>query len=56
MEVTHNFVEHHVCRLCGSADLQEIFTLGDQFINDFVTEDRVGSGNIAPLELVRCEL
>jgi SAM-dependent methyltransferase len=42
------------CRLCGSSDLLEVFSLGDQYINDFVTRDRVGEGLRAPLELIMC--
>ena len=42
------------CRLCGSSDLLEVFSLGDQYINDFVTRDRVGEGLKAPLELIMC--
>jgi len=42
------------CRLCGSSDLLEVFSLGEQYINDFVTRDRVGEGLRAPLELIMC--
>jgi NDP-4-keto-2,6-dideoxyhexose 3-C-methyltransferase len=42
------------CRLCGSSRLQEVFSLGDQYINDFVPPDRVGKGLRAPLEMVMC--
>ncbi len=43
------------CRLCNSVDLQEVFSLGEQYINDFVPPERVGKGKTAPLELVLCE-
>lgn len=42
------------CRLCGSSLLQEVFSLGDQYINDFVPPERVGKGLRAPLEMVMC--
>jgi NDP-4-keto-2,6-dideoxyhexose 3-C-methyltransferase len=42
------------CRLCGSGNLQDVFSLGEQYINDFVPEDRLGKGLKAPLELVMC--
>lgn len=42
------------CRLCGSADLQDLLSLGDQYINDFVPRERIGSGLRAPLDLVMC--
>lgn len=48
-------VEHVKCRLCGSAELEEAFSLGDQYINDFVTEDKINKGLKAPLDLVMCK-
>jgi NDP-4-keto-2,6-dideoxyhexose 3-C-methyltransferase len=42
------------CRLCGSDDLCEAFSLGEQYINDFVPPEKVGQGLKAPLELVMC--
>jgi NDP-4-keto-2,6-dideoxyhexose 3-C-methyltransferase len=43
------------CRLCGAPDLAEVFSLGTQYINDFVPEDRIGKGLTAPLDLVICK-
>ena len=43
------------CRLCGSSDMQEVFSLGEQYINDFVPPEKIGTGGKAPLELVLCE-
>lgn len=43
------------CRLCGSKELKDVFSLGEQFINDFVPAERIGKGLKAPLELVGCE-
>jgi SAM-dependent methyltransferase len=42
------------CRLCGSADLEDVFSLGNQYINDFVPKEKIGTGLRAPLDLVTC--
>ena len=42
------------CRLCGAGHLHEVFSLGDQYINDFVPPERIGKGLRAPLEMVMC--
>lgn len=42
------------CRLCGSADLREVFSIGNQYINDFVPKEKIGQGLRAPLDLVWC--
>jgi len=42
------------CRLCGSSDLYDVFSLGEQYINDFVPPERIGKGRKAPLDLVMC--
>lgn len=42
------------CRLCGAGGLKGVFSLGKQYINDFVPPERVGKGLQAPLELVMC--
>ncbi len=42
------------CRLCGSADLHDVFSVGNQYINDFVPKERIGQGLQAPLDLVAC--
>ena len=47
-------ITRKTCRLCGSSDLREAFSLGEQYINDFVPPERVGKGLKAPLELVLC--
>lgn len=43
------------CRLCGSGKLRDVFSLGEQYINDFVPRERIGRGLRAPLDLVLCE-
>lgn len=47
-------IEHTKCRLCGSDNLEFIFSVGNQYINDFVPADRIGQGMRAPLDLVMC--
>ena len=47
-------VEHSKCRLCGNDSLDFIFSIGDQYINDFVTEDKINKGKTAPLDIVYC--
>lgn len=42
------------CRLCGSDRLQDAFSIGNQYINDFVPQERVGRGSKAPLDLIMC--
>jgi len=41
-----------VCRLCESAKLEPLLSLGDQYVPDFITSE--GESPQAPLELVRC--
>ena len=42
-------IKHTKCRLCGHNWIQ--FSL-DQYINDFVTEDKIGQAK--PLSIVHC--
>jgi hypothetical protein len=42
------------CRLCAATDLRDVFSLGDQFISDFVTRECITQGLRAPLDLVLC--
>ena len=48
-------ITHNSCRLCGSDQLEDAFSLGDQYINDFVEKDKVKAGIKAPLDLVICK-
>lgn len=45
------YAERTTCRSCGHDKLEDILTLGDQYISDFVTEE---GGQKAPLDLVLC--
>ena len=47
-------VEHNSCRLCHSKELEELFSLGNQYINNFVPKELIGEGLKAPLDLVMC--
>jgi len=42
------------CRVCGSAELESLFSLGDQFVSDFVPAGKVLTGPRCPIELVLC--
>lgn len=49
-------VEHHKCRLCGNDELDFIFSIGNQYINDFVTKENIEKGKTAPLDIVHCSV
>ena len=53
--MSKNVVSHDACRLCSSPNLRSMFSLGDQFINDFVDKEYIDKGIKAPLELVICD-
>jgi NDP-4-keto-2,6-dideoxyhexose 3-C-methyltransferase len=42
------------CRVCGSGKLTHLFSLGDQYVSDFVAADKIRSGRKCPIELVLC--
>ncbi len=48
-------IEYSHCRLCGSKELDKVFSLGNQYINDFVEESKIGKGIKSPLEIVHCK-
>ncbi len=49
------YTTRETCRVCYSPELTFLFTLGEQYVNNFVPEDKVYSGVKAPLEMVFCE-
>ena len=51
---TLEVVKHTSCRLCKSKELTEAFSIGNQFINDFVDKEDIGKGRKAPLDLMIC--
>jgi len=48
-------VQHTNCRLCGHSPLTDLFSLGNQYINDFVPMPDPTQSRRAPLDLVFCE-
>ncbi len=48
-------IRYTKCRLCGSSDLRDVFSLGEQYINDFVLPENIGKGLKAPLDLMVCD-
>ena len=48
-------IEHKKCRLCKSDNLKDVMSLGDQYVNNFVSESEIGTGIIAPLDLALCD-
>jgi len=42
------------CRVCGSTDLQFLFSIGEQYLNDFVEPGYEYSGTKYPIELELC--
>ncbi len=48
-------ITRKTCRLCGSSDLSDIFSIGEQYINDFVPKEMIGKGVKAPLDLIICK-
>ena len=51
----NTIIKHEACRLCGSKKMDEVFSLGEQYINNFVSKDRIKTGMRAPLDLVICK-
>ena len=44
--MSKNVVSHDTCRLCGSQNMRGMFSLGDQFINDFVDKEYIENGSV----------
>lgn len=47
-------ITRSTCRLCDSPSLEDVFSLGEQYVNDFVPHEKIGAGIKAPLNLVLC--
>lgn len=45
---------HTTCRICGSANLEFLYSLGTQYVSDFVEKDKVTSGVACPIDIVFC--
>jgi NDP-4-keto-2,6-dideoxyhexose 3-C-methyltransferase len=52
---TMETITRTTCRLCGSSNIQDVLSLGEQYINDFVPPERIGKGIKAPLDLIMCK-
>ena len=44
----------HTCRICDSAELEDLFSLGTQWVNDFIRSEDAGKGVQCPLTLMLC--
>lgn len=42
------------CRLCNHQPLEELFSLGEQYVSDFVVKELITAGPKVPIEIVRC--
>ena len=42
------------CRLCGSQDMTDVFSLGEQYVNDFVSKKDIGNGVVCPITVCHC--
>jgi NDP-4-keto-2,6-dideoxyhexose 3-C-methyltransferase len=49
-----SYTTRTTCRACGSSDLAQLFSLGDQYVSDFVPKARVHSGNRVPIDVDLC--
>ncbi len=47
-------IQRTTCRVCGSNNLTHLFSLGSQYVSDFVTEDKVDTGIKVPITLQLC--
>lgn len=51
--IPEGYITRKTCRVCGSADLELVLSLGNQFISNFVDSPEQ-EGYAAPLEIVLC--
>ena len=42
------------CRVCGSANLTPLFSLGEQYVSDFVERDKIHAGHRCPIDIELC--
>ena len=54
-EIQLKTTERKTCRICESSELQDILSLGTQYISNFVEKDEIKEGIQAPLDLVQCK-
>ena len=53
-DVTAGITVRTSCRVCGGGDLVDLFSLGTQWVNDFVAREDAGKGMRCPLTLMLC--
>lgn len=50
-----DYTEIHACRVCNSSTLKPLYSLGDQYVSDFLTKEEIGTKGIkCPIDLVQC--
>lgn len=49
-----SITQRTTCRVCGSSNLTHLFSLGEQLVSTFCTEDQVGKGIRCPITLQLC--
>lgn len=49
-----NYTTRESCRVCGSKNLTPLFSLGEQFVSDFVDKRDVLNGNQVPIDIELC--
>ena len=42
------------CRSCGSTELVDLFSLGNQFVSDFVDQEHISTGPRCPIDIALC--
>ncbi|MDP3734300.1 MAG: class I SAM-dependent methyltransferase [Nanoarchaeota archaeon] len=50
-----NIITRTTCRVCNHASLTPLFSLGEQYVNNFVDKEEAYTGIKAPLEMVFCD-
>lgn len=51
---TQDYTTRTTCRVCGSTDLAPLFSLGNQYVSNFVEADQVCSGPQCPIDIELC--
>jgi GDP-mannose 4,6-dehydratase len=54
-EMPKTYTTRSTCRVCYSDTLSPLFTLGSQYVNNFITPDQLKDCVKAPLEMIFCE-
>ena len=48
-------ITRKTCRICDSSNLTFMYSIGDQYVNNFIDKDKLDQCIKAPLEMVFCE-